>query len=530
MVAGSCVNASEVGTGKTVMTGRALARCAETTKRFRALVTVPAGIVPQWVRQLTEGHHAIGQPLCGDIEVLVVDHSDSQLARKLLAFHRQLEERPGIVVCSHETVVLRAADLAAVGWHKLAVDESHHAVNPESELHHALLDLRMSSVGDAWMLSGTPKNKRTSDLDVQVGLSFGDPEMIQGRLASKMAGDTLDDSNAARLMAAYGPAIQRVRKADMQGYMPKVRPAEPFRIQPDEDTQRLLDEIRNGGREAYARMRQMLVEVKALRDAGKVTGDLYDAALNELRRAQAQVLSNVGVLYDASIDVETLKFSSAQLAQELAGSDELERACRAADGIPLLRATVAEQLAAAVEDTPVVVAAQRVRCLRLLEGTLTERYQLPVGLLAGDSSKDELDARVKAFERNEYKALLLSPVAQTGFDLQHAGAMCHLDLPWVPGPLTQRLGRIERPGSQHTDLYQWLPYLVGGLIPHIVGILAPRAAESHNLLDGVSGIAGRDTSEGALLGGIAADIVIDKEVAGQEKTAAKLAIAASTFA
>lgn len=530
MVSGSCVNASEVGTGKTVMTGRALARAAEKTTRFRALIAVPAGLVPQWVRQLTEGHYAIRQPLCGGMEVLVVDHTDTQLTRKLLSFHRQLEDRPGLVVCSHETVSLRHADLATVGWHKLAVDEAHHAANPQSELHVALMALRTSSVGDAWMLTGTPKGKTTGDLDVLVGLAFGDPEMVQGRLASKLAGDTLDENNAARLMAAYGPAIQRVRKADMGAYMPKIQPAKPYRIEPDADTKRLLDEIRQGGKASYARLRQMLEEVKALRDAGHVSGELYDAALVELKRAQSQVLSNIGVLYDASIDVETLRFSQAQMAQELAGSDELARACTAADGIPLLRAVVAEQIASASEDTPVVVAAQRVRCLRLLEGTLQERHNLPAAVLAGDSTKDELDRRVKAFERNEYKALLLSPVAQTGFDLQHAGAMCHLDLPWVPGPLTQRLGRIARPGSRHESLWQWMPYLVGGLIPHIVGILAPRAAESHNLLDGVSGIAGRDTAEGALLGGIAADVITDKEEAGQEKTAAKLAIAASTFA
>lgn len=526
---GSGVNASQVGTGKTIMTGRALLAAAGKTPRYRALIAVPSGLVTQWVRQLTEGHHAIGQPLCPGIEVLVVDHSDQHLVRKLRGFHRQLAEQPGIVVVSHETVTLRSADLATLGWHTLVVDEAHHATNPGSELHVGLLTLRTSSVGNAWMLTGTPKGKSTADLDVLVGLAFGDPEMISGRLASRLAGDTLDERNADRLMAAYGPAIQRVRKSDMQQYMPKVRPAKPYRLDPDEDTAALLREIRTGGREAYQRMRQMLREVQVLKDRGEVSGELYDQAMSEMRKAQAQVLSNVGVLFDASVDVETLRFSQAQLAQELAGTDELERACRASDGLPLLRAVACEQVVAACEDTPVVVAATRVRCLRLMQETLSDRHGVSGAVLSGDCTRAEIDESIRLFEAGQHQVLLLGPVAQTGFDLQHAGAMCHLDLPWTPTPLSQRLGRIERPGSKHSELHQWIPYLAGGLMPHVVGLLAPRAAEAHNLLDGISGIAGRDTAEGAALGEIAAEAVAAKQEEGQEQTAARLAVAAAVF-
>lgn len=526
---GSGVNASQVGTGKTIMTGRALHAAAMRTQRYRGLIAVPSGLVTQWVRQLTEGHHAIGQPLCPGVEVLVVDHSDQHLIRKLRGFHRQLGEQPGIVVVSHETVTLRSADLCTLGWHHLIVDEAHHATNPAAELHVALLQLRTTAVGDAWMLTGTPKGKSTADLDVLVGLAFGDPEMISGRLASRLAGDTLDERNADRLMAAYGPAIQRVRKSDMQAYMPKVRPAKPYRLDPDPDTAALLKEIRTGGREAYQRMRQMLREVQVLRDRGEVTGELYDQAMSEMRKAQSQVLSNVGVLFDASVDVETLRFSQAQLAQELAGSDELERACNASDGLPLLRAVASEQVVAACEDTPVVVAATRVRCLRLMQETLTDRHGVSSAVLAGDCTRAEIDESIRRFEQGDHQVLLLGPVAQTGFDLQHAGAMCHLDLPWTPTPLSQRLGRIERPGSQHSELHQWIPYLAGGLIPHVVGLLAPRAAEAHNLLDGISGVAGRDTAEGAALGEIAAEAVAAKQEEGQEQTAARLAVAASVF-
>ena len=73
--------------------------------------------------------------------------------------------------------------------------------------------------------------------------------------------------------------------------MPEVRPAQPLAIDPDPALAELLDAIRQGGREAYRRLLEVLRELKTL-EAGS---ELFKQALAELVRAQGVVLGNVGV-------------------------------------------------------------------------------------------------------------------------------------------------------------------------------------------------------------------------------------------
>ena len=63
-------------------------------------------------------------------------------------------------------------------------------------------------------------------------------------------------------------------------------------IDPDPALQQLLDAIRQGGREAYRRLLEVLRELKTL-EAGS---ELFKQALAELSRAQGVVLGNVGVV------------------------------------------------------------------------------------------------------------------------------------------------------------------------------------------------------------------------------------------
>ena len=55
--------------------------------------------------------------------------------------------------------------------------------------------------------------------------------------------------------------------------------------------------------------------------------------------------------------------------------------------------------------------------------------------------------------------LLTTDVAAEGFNLQDAVAVVHLDLPWTPARLEQRVGRVARLGSPHTEVavYAFIP-------------------------------------------------------------------------
>src|SRR5690606_38445478 len=52
-------------------------------------------------------------------------------------------------------------------------------------------------------------------------------------------------------------------------------------------------------------------------------------------------------------------------------------------------------------------------------------------------------------ERERISLLLATDVVSEGLNLQDAGVVVHLDVPWTPARLAQRVGRVTRPGSPH---------------------------------------------------------------------------------
>ena len=73
-VVGSGVDASQVGSGKTVSTARALANRAATTRRLRAMVVAEGRLLGQWHDELVLGAPGRGlPPLAPNFEVLVID-------------------------------------------------------------------------------------------------------------------------------------------------------------------------------------------------------------------------------------------------------------------------------------------------------------------------------------------------------------------------------------------------------------------------------------------------------------------------
>ena len=285
-VVGSGVDASQVGTGKTISSGRALAHRATTTRRFRGLVVAEGRLLGQWRDELAHG--APGRalaPLAPNLDVLVLSEH-RQVAGQIRAFDRRLGDRPGVVLAPNGILDRYPADLQVIPWHLLIADEALRYANPATEAHQALAQVRFACVADCWLLTATPRGKSAEHLDVLVGLAVGDRAMISERLNTREAGDLIDEIHAHRLRVNYGPHLVRVTRQDMQAWMPQVRPAEPLALEPDPALAELLEAIRQGGQEAYRRLLAVLRELKTLEPGG----ELYRRALAELARVQGVVL------------------------------------------------------------------------------------------------------------------------------------------------------------------------------------------------------------------------------------------------
>ena len=295
----------------------------------------------------------------------------------------------------------------------------------------------------------------------------------------------MDELNAHRLRVHYGPHLVRVTRQDMQPWMPEVRPAQPLALDPDPALRELLDAIRRGGQQAYGRLLEILRELKRT-EAGSV---LYRQALAELARAQGVVLGNVGVYVDASVDPETLTHSKAALATALVRQGLVGEAVRGGgDGLPLLRGVTAQTLAGVAGEEQVIVFAERVWCLRQLAHTLRERHGVQAHVADGSITTVEFEELKRRFTAGEFPVLCLSRIGHEGHNLQNASVLCHLDLPWLPSGLEQRVGRAARPGAARAQVQTYIPYIRGGGIEHVVSVLAERGAEHHQILDSFEGV------------------------------------------
>lgn len=529
-VVGSGLDASQVGTGKSVTTGRALYHRAATTPRFRGAIVADGRLMNQWSDELQVGAPHRGMPpLTPNAKVLVL-HDQTSPAGQLRAWDREIGDQAGVVLIPDNVLTRFPNDLCVIRYHLLIADEALRYVNPATEAHRALRYVRMNAVADCWTMTATPKGKTAADLDVLVGLAVGDEAMISERTNTREAGNLLEADNAHRVRLNYGGTMVRITREDMDAWMPKIRPAEPLRVPADPALQALLDEIREGGRRSYRELLAALKELKRIEETQGKQNPVYKAALAEVSRCQAFVLSNVNIYVDASVDPETLMHSDAVLAKALVRAGVVQPAIKGGgDGLPSLRGIVAQTLAAVSAEEQILVFAERTRPLFQLSHTLAKRWGVTAPVASGQLSEEEFEDTKSRFVAGEFPILMLSPVGNSGHNLQNASGIMHLDLPWVQDRLEQRVGRAGRLGSVKESVQTWIPYVIGGGIEHVVGILAPRGAEHHQLLDSFEGVDAAESTIATQLGAITREVADHKDAQGFDGTAARLRFAAAVF-
>jgi superfamily II DNA or RNA helicase len=136
----------------------------------------------------------------------------------------------------------------------------------------------------------------------------------------------------------------------------------------------------------------------------------------------------------------------------------------------------------------VIVFGERVWCLRQLARTLRERHGVEAHVADGSITTGEFEVLKRRFTSGEFPVLCLSRIGHEGHNLQNASVLCHLDLPWLPSGLEQRVGRAARPGAARAHVQTYIPYIRRGGIEHVVSVLAARGAEHHQILDSFEGV------------------------------------------
>ena len=176
-----------------------------------------------------------------------------------------------------------------------------------------------------------------------------------------------------------------------------------------------------------------------------------------------------------------------------------------------------------------LVFAERVRCLSQLAACLRERHGIDAAVGDGATGPARFEQLKHAFAAGELRVLCLSRIGHEGHNLQSASVLVHLDLPWLPGGLEQRVGRAARPGAASGEIATYIPYIKGAGLEHVVSVLSPRAGEHHQLLDAFDGVPASQSSVAAQLADITGQVAASKHASGHAGTAARLRVAAAVF-
>ena len=98
----------------------------------------------------------------------------------------------------------------------------------------------------------------------------------------------------------------------------------------------------------------------------------------------------------------------------------------------------------------VVMFAQPIETVWALSRYLERRTGVPPSSIIGGQKPAERDASVREFWEGRSRFLVGSRAAYEGFNLQCAHRLVHIDIPWNPMDLEQRIGRVHRFGSRQT--------------------------------------------------------------------------------
>jgi superfamily II DNA or RNA helicase len=411
--------ADDVGLGKTIQAGLAIAELRARGAADRILIVTPAGLREQWAEELSRRF---------DISADVVDFG--AVARRASALPYGVNPwTTWPIAISSIDYVKRAEVLAATAacaWDVIVVDEAH-GLATDSDRHAAVAALA-ASAAYVFLLTATPHN--------------GDRRAFASLCAIGSHGD--------RLLV-----FRRTRESVQPGNLRRVH---RLFVQPSDDERRM-----------HAMLAGFSRAVRAER--GDDTREMWLALAVLHKRAYSSARALALTVERRLSALEPERETAAQLElplDEHGESDADDDAPRwlAAIGLRdkvherrLLIALAAAASAAAIHETKLSALSRLLRRLREPVIVFTEYRDTllhiartvgcPTAILHGGLSRPERAAALRAFAARERTILLATDAAGEGLNL-HRGCrtVINLELPWNPMRLEQRIGRVDRIGQR----------------------------------------------------------------------------------
>ncbi len=486
--------ADEVGLGKTIEAGLVLSqKWAE--RRRRILIITPANLRKQWYQELTEKFF---------LPCRILESRSYNLCIKQGNFRPFVA--PEIIICSYQFARGKAADINAIPWDLVVIDEAHRLRNVYKPSNVIANTLKLALAGkDKLLLTATPLQNSLLELFGLVSFidehTFGDLKSFREQFANLSREEVFQT-----LKARLAPICHRTLRRQVLPYirftqrMPILQP-----FTPEESEDRLYDLVSDYLRREnlYAlpsgqRTLLTLVMRKLLASSSFAIAGALDSLSRRLQarliaQEQAQPLEE-----ELDADYETLD----ETAEEWPEDPPLEKltdADRAAIEREIADLERLKQLALSIEQNAkgkaLLVALEKAfaeadrlgaarKAIIFTESRRTQSYLLRVladspfneGIvLFNGSNTDERSREIYAnwlrrhegtdrvtgsrtadmrsaltdYFREEGSILIATEAGAEGINLQFCSLVVNYDLPWNPQRIEQRIGRCHRYGQRH---------------------------------------------------------------------------------
>jgi superfamily II DNA or RNA helicase len=415
--------ADDVGLGKTIQAGLAVAELRARGAAEKVLILTPAGLRDQWASELAGRF---------DLDAEIVDFRAVRNRVAALPVGLNPWSMAPIAIASIDYVkrpeILRA--VMACRWDAIVIDEAH-GVTGDSERHAAVAALAVRAAY-VLLLTATPHS--------------GDRRAFESLSGIGSHGDRLLVFRRTRQAMQLGPA-RKVHQLHVRPSAAELR------------MHALLAAFTHAvRRERGDRSREVWLALSVLHK--RALSSPYSLEQSVARRLSALASTPDGGLHQlglplGDLDGETDRADAPpQWADAIALGDpsrerellgRLAAAARAAAARETKVSALVRILDRAAE--PAVVFTEYRDTLVHLEEALAR----PVALLHGGLTREERLAALDDFTSGRRTVLLATDAAGEGLNLHHScRTVINLELPWNPMRLEQRIGRVDRIGQRRT--------------------------------------------------------------------------------
>lgn len=415
--------ADDVGLGKTIQSIAATHRLWKEGKVEKVLVVCPSSVKYQWVNAIHE---------FTDHKAIAIDGNDKERKRQIFEF---ANSDYLFAVISYDGVRSDVDTLKQLCYDVIIADELHRIKNYNTKVSQALKQL---DAPFKFGLTGTPIQNEVEEIfslfEWINPMIFGNYWKFRNRYivtAEKYnkKGVRIGYKNLGELRKIVGSYVLRRTQEDVKQQLPDIV-YNTYRVPMTPEQQRLQEAIQADMEEFLEKMREEYANQS--QDTEGIKNPKED-----------QMLGFVNLLSAVANTPELLRMSDSGMVKKYLDLLNKDSKCPKLDE---LEAICREQIETG--SSKVVIFTRFARMQKLIVDRLEQKLGKCV-IINGAMSPAERQAAVDQFRNDEdIYFLVATDAANAGVNLQVAGLLVNVDLPWNPAIYTQRAGRIRRLGSK----------------------------------------------------------------------------------